>query len=437
MIVEEVKSNPILMTAFGLSSAGIITFWLKDMPKLLYQFIKRKITTELTITNHNIIFFDFLKWIQLNFPNTNFRKLKITNGKWGSDDAVTSIGYGTHYIRFNKKMYVLNLAKDTGNQTDKDKETLTITTIGMNRKVFNEMIKAVKSMDQDKFKTELYRYQDHWMYVKHQAKRNLDSVYIEKEKKDMIISTLERFINKEEWYIKNGIPYQLGILLYGPPGTGKTSLIKAISSYLDYPIYYLSARNLYKMEHAISSLPEKCIMIIEDIDANSLTHSRDNNENLKLTPPSKEQLKAKGIDPSFLNNFNSKTAIIAAETIDEAHEEAKKENKETSATLSDVLNSLDGMFSVHGRILIATTNHVEQLDSALIRPGRIDLKIEIGFVTPEVAKDFIKNFFPNSPLLNTTIFHNLTVKDGISVAMLQNKILEGKDEYHIMDFLNQ
>ena len=86
------------------------------------------------------------------------------------------------------------------------------------------------------------------------------------EVKDIILKHLDTFQSKESWYLTHGIPYHTGILLYGPPGTGKTSIIKAISNYLNYQIHILNSGNLGDIESAMFSLPEKSLIVIEDID---------------------------------------------------------------------------------------------------------------------------------------------------------------------------
>ena len=86
---------------------------------------------------------------------------------------------------------------------------------------------------------------------------------------------------------------------------------------------------------------------------------------------------------------------------------------------SDLLNAIDGFFSSHGRILIASTNHIDKLDSALIRPGRIDLKIEIGYITSEILQEFLCNFYP------TYKNYEYKIKNNVTVAQLQGWMLEG------------
>ena len=55
---------------------------------------------------------------------------------------------------------------------------------------------------------------------------------------------------------------------------------------------------------------------------------------------------------------------------------------------------MDGVYGVHGRILLISTNHIEKLDPALIRPGRVDLCLEMGYTTPEMFEQFVGLFYP-------------------------------------------
>lgn len=388
------QNNPLLATGLGLGGAGVLTFWIKDIPRAIYRFLKRELTTELVMTNQNTSYYNMLKWVEKNFGRKNFRKLKLTNGRWGhNNETTTSIGYGFHYLRYQKTILLINLVKESSNQSNYDKETLFITKFGRSRKMFDNLVKEIEILEIDKSKTKVYKMEDNWMYIKDQKKRSLESIFIEQNKKRLIINSLDKFARNEQWYLDNGIPYQLGILLYGAPGTGKTSLIKAISGYLGYPIYYLSPQKLSKIEVAMSLLPDNCVVVIEDIDSNFLTHSRSSSSS--STPEDKA-------DEEFMR-----------------------------IGLSEVLNSLDGMFSAHGRILIATTNHIENLDSALIRPGRIDVKVEIGYVNNEIIQSFINKFFPD----NNIEFNGLNVRANVTVAMLQNMVLESKSAEEIIELI--
>jgi len=88
-------------------------------------------------------------------------------------------------------------------------------------------------------------------------------------------------------------------------------------------------------------------------------------------------------------------------------------------TLGKILGALDGIISNHGRVIILTTNHAEILDSALIRPGRIDVQIEVGYMISETFNSFLKRFFPEYKE------RDVNLKDGITPVQIQNDIILG------------
>ena len=59
------------------------------------------------------------------------------------------------------------------------------------------------------------------------------------------------------------------------------------------------------------------------------------------------------------------------------------------------MNALDGVASGEERIIFLTTNHIDRLDPALIRPGRVDLAVLVGDADPEQARILFTNFYRN------------------------------------------
>ena len=201
-----------------------------------------------------------------------------------------------------------------------------------------------------KWKPLRHDFGDRWMKTEVENHRSFDNVILEQGIAETLRDDIERFFNREEWYRYRGIPWNRGYLLYGPPGTGKTSIIKAVANEFRLSIYMLNLSNISsdtRLAKAFSGIPKRCLLVIEDIDR--------------------------------------MTSVVTDDTC--------QTNNSPRFTLSGLLNELDGMGTAHGRILIVTTNNLHKLDSALIRPGRIDMKIRIGYATTEMIHRMFKLFY--------------------------------------------
>jgi chaperone BCS1 len=140
--------------------------------------------------------------------------------------------------------------------------------------------------------------------------------------------------------------------LYGPPGTGKSSLSLSIAGACDLDIYILNISSVddSSLGELFTELPAHCVILLEDIDAVDATRSRQ-----------------RGTAKTGQDETSSST----------------KGKSQGRVSLSALLNVLDGVGSQEGRVLIMTTNHAERLDAALIRPGRVDMKLELGYTNQD------------------------------------------------------
>ena len=176
-------------------------------------------------------------------------------------------------------------------------------------------------------------------------------------------------------------------LQYGPPGTGKTSVIQSIAGELGLNVYIvtLSRAGLddSQLNELISSLPSRCIALMEDIDV-ALTSAA----NLK------RELQPDGADSAHVED-----AVAHGRAGDNPQGElAKLSQSSARITLSGLLNALDGIGAQEGRILFATTNNYGALDPALCRPGRMDKHIEFKLASRHQAECLYKCFYmPDDP----------------------------------------
>ena len=215
-----------------------------------------------------------------------------------------------------------------------------------------------------------------------ESNKNFKHLFI--ENKDLIINEINFFINNPEWYKEHGIPYHLGIMLYGAPGCGKTSFIKSLIAETRYNAIYVDLNkitsssdfeNIFNTNEINGNIFDlnKRIYILEDIDCISdIIIDR----NLKKEEPIKQHVS------------------IAEKIMYDVMTQNKDEFKTNDAlNLSTILNVMDGVIETPGRIIIMTTNCIDKLDKALIRPGRIDLKIEFKKASKDIILDMLSSFY--------------------------------------------
>jgi chaperone BCS1 len=241
------------------------------------------------------------------------------------------------------------------------REDIYISSIGLFPNILKELIEECRGNylnNIDKKITVFEHREGDWKKTRLRPVRPVSTVIMNKEVQDDLLEDMKDFLNEgtQKWYADRGIPYQRGYLLYGPPGTGKSSFSLSLAGEFELDIYTLQLSGVSdsKLMKLFSELPPHCIVLLEDVDAAGM-----------------------GRRDEF---------------------DTDQENKSSSAvTLSGLLNVLDGVSSQEGRVLVMTTNHIEHLDEALIRPGRADKKVHFQLADKKMSTQLFQTVFKQTP----------------------------------------
>lgn len=394
------KEYQFIAGAISLWGLGVVSYFGKNVPQKIWAWITKQTTTKLTLISTHESYHKFLKWLEINGYLKRVRTLKISNGQFGSENALRSIGYGDHYFIIGFRPFKLNMRQIDGSMSSMEKDEITVVLLGRSYKLFNKIFDEISTLEFAENKLSINKWRrEYFTHVKGQRKRKINTVFLRKGIKEEIIGFVENFISNENWYVDNGINYHTGLLFYGPPGTGKTSFVKALASHFNKNLYILGTGRLYDIENAMLAMEENSILLIEDIDTESATNKR------CLRPPSSNGITSEDDLENPLLNFSF-------------------------SNMSDILNSIDGISTTHGRILIATTNHIDKLDDALLREGRFDLKIKFDYADEYTLKQFLNNYYPNFKFPD-----NFKIMEDINQSKIQNMINKKYSPEKIIELL--
>lgn len=263
-------------------------------------------------------------------PSMSSRKIRIDTSFDGS--VVQEITLGKHKIRLEATQPDSNNPNGKGASTPIREFKFMCSSLEAREAVLKELLKRANTLTEKAHS--LYVARSWGNFVRRDAPlRSIDSVFLKDGQLDRISDHIQTFLESEEEYLNIGLPYHTGILLHGDPGTGKTSTGTALADKFKLDVYYIPLTVIETDEYlqdAFSNIPPRSLVVLEDVDIHKSTSSRDAG------------------------------------------------SPQSGVTMQGLLNVLDGQVAPHGVITILTTNHLEDLDDAIIRPGRVDLMEEIN-----------------------------------------------------------
>ncbi|KAI0377462.1 BCS1 N terminal-domain-containing protein [Hypomontagnella monticulosa] len=426
-----------IMASFGLNPRYFLTtlmvIWLLKMVAqwvyyLLFDIAMRYLSSSISIDEWDNAYTHLKEWLvsqpitddsQHLLAETTFKVTWETKGasllakdrsgrylNFSEQEAMTPVQYspaiGLHVFWWKGRYFILNrkrgLVRDERTGMPRDRLHIVLSCLGRSTEPIKKLLAE----------TQAHYYQGHrgrtaimrlckgtgrqhgtasWSAGITKPMRDIRTVVLDEKHKLKVLADINEYLHPatSRWYANRGIPLRRGYLFHGPPGTGKTSLSFALAGVFGLGIHVVSLLEPDLTETDLTdlfgSLPRRCIVLLEDIDAAGLTRPEENS--------SDDESNAK--PPKARKNYG-------------------KKGQKSGISLSGLLNVIDGVAAHEGRVLIATTNYPEVLDPALIRPGRIDMQVAFSNATSEQAKElFIRMYEPDQ---STSIVASSSEKSG-------------------------
>lgn len=399
--LSSLQDNPYFGAGFGLFGVGAAVAVARKLSQYGMILFRRHYMMTIEVPCRDKSYQWLLQWITTHAAKQT-QHISVETTFHQHDTGRVNVKYsfipsvGTHFFRYrntwirverNREQHTLDLHLGI------PWETVTLTALGRNKELYYTILEEARRMalKQNEGKTIMYSaVGSEWRQFGHPRKRRpLHSVVLDEGVAERIIADITEFINIPTWYTNRGIPYRRGYLLYGPPGCGKSSFITALAGELEFSICVLnlSERGLTddRLNHLLSTAPEQSIILLEDIDA------------------------------AFVSRKETKEVKGAYDGL-------------SRVTFSGLLNCLDGVASTEARIVFMTTNYLDRLDAALIRPGRVDVKEFIDYCSQVQLERMYRNFYPDETSEQANGFARAVQTNDkvVSPAMVQGLFLRFK-----------
>lgn len=390
-LMESTKSNPIMGGAIFATVGGAIFMIAKTHARNallgIYDFIWRSITMTTTYTrgagNHydDDCYFLFMRWFSKS-KYFKYCKTFIPLMTWfdGKIQATTGAGFGRHWFIHNGKLGWFTHSRIK--EAQKIIDVITVTVLFGSSATIQDLMQETFHYETNELREDrvlIYSTPRDGEWIRRGAirKRLLSSLVYHNDVHLAVLEKIKQFKADEDWYLHHGIPYKLCIVLEGPPGTGKTSMVRAIASELNAGLAGISldSHTDASLLNAVAAAPSDAILYIEDFDSDPSTAKRSGISTLM-------------VDDGLISDESPAPAL--AET-------TSPPQSIWGVSLSGLLNCLDGILTPHGMVVIMTTNRINSIDPALVRPGRVDCVIHVGYLDNAAIHNYIQAKFPDYP----------------------------------------
>ena len=370
--IKSILSGPNQFASDGLLLilAGGLGVYLRAVPERILEWCVHQITLSITVKDDDVAFVWVKEWLLEQKFLLRIRRLDMDTRIKPERQLALIPAPGYHWFWWEKRPFRVEFTRTEdkrGWSVTRD-ETLTFRTVGRRQTFLKEFVERIVECHKQRMAatSSLFVRDEYWVRVRGYRARRLESVILKTGEKERLVQDIEQFRASKERYEQLGVPYHRGYLFYGPPGTGKTSLVSALAARFGMSIYGVSLGdfNDKSLTRAIQDVPTDSVILFEDIDCMKTGKARpDADEREKKPWPEKP-----------------------GDETDSA--------ERLGVTLSGLLNVLDGFHAPENVLFVMTTNHIEALDPALLRPGRIDYRLLLNTASNEQKIALYQRFFP-------------------------------------------
>ena len=369
----------------------------RELPGKLARYLIRQVSVSCEVFSPDPVYEWLASWLDRH-PYSRRARLLSVESAVGEDRArvLFTPAPGYHWVWYHRRLMIVQRARRPldvaiGRNARTTEERIIVRVLGRSQALLRRLIEDAREVYLDRSRSvAVYttRYGE-WAPTRRFTPRPLETVILPGTLRQDIERDVGAFLDSRSWYEERGVPWRRGYLLHGLPGTGKTTLISAIAGSIGYDLYFINLLSAAMDDEALTKLllstPQRTAIVFEDIDT---------------------VLEGRSIMPS--GHPPGATGAVS---------------------FSGLLNALDGVTARPGLLVWMTTNHLEKLDPALIRPGRIDRLIEFGPATHDQIRQMFQAFFPGAHAApDLDHLARRWAARGVSMAEVQRHLLLHKDD---------
>ena len=341
--------SAVIVGVLTFTLCGLVLYLLKDLPAKLISSLSSMLFVRLTIDDSHSSRTEVFNKLSFEISNNTLPMFSRSiseavyydyNANYDGRISVKSIGYGIHLFKYQGS---LMMARRTKIDSTMPYDRITITAPWWSKALLHGFLEETRGDLPEEPKINIFE-ETEWVRYGTLKSGGFNELVLDEGFKQDVLREVGNFAGGSKSVVS-----KLTLLLHGQTGTGKTGIARALAVDFgrDLFILNLSTVNDATVHKAIRKVPPGAMLLIEDCDCVKATVSRSAESDVENPP----------------------------------------------LTLGGVLNALDGIVPLEDCLVVMTTNHIESLDPALIRKGRVDVTLEVPLISAkQVVEDFEERF---------------------------------------------